>query len=380
MLVEFRQCIQERLLRHYFYPRFNLLSIKLTRDAQTELLQLFGIIVQDDITIIKACNTLSQVWSRLITINDLDAISEMRNKNIVRNDECTFSYASILLGNIMEYFAKILPQTFVSLFGTRLASLMLKYYAWSYSILSLQPYATNRDMYKLHRLANNDIASFDISTCKIWYAMVLLIKADYIACLSTVNDVLSRIPPYALYASDVVINSSNESKFMYGYVYQKSDTDIMERARTSWLMDLRFTKDMLDNVPYAIHVELSFCDQILGLFVSPFTFAYYLMFLCYHELRQYGDRDCALRLLVDVVNNPEQCGAFRRHSNNIAGHCLLLAGQRDLIIPVYKRKSFRKIQFCFAVLTDDTFVTIRNDVSLSHDGFKGLFESTLLML
>ena len=154
-------------------------------------------------------------------------------------------------------------------------------------------------------------------------------KADYTACLRTVNDVLSRIPPYSMYMSGGKIVSSNESKSLYGQIYQESDTDIMKRTRTSWLMDMHFTKDMLDTVPLAIHVELSFCDPELGVKVSPFTFAYYLMFLCYHELRQYGDRDRALCLLVDVVNNPEQNGADCYHSFNIAGHCLLLAGQRD---------------------------------------------------
>ena len=49
LLIEFRQCIQEGILKHYFFPRFNLLSIKLTRDAQKELLQLFGTIIQCDI-------------------------------------------------------------------------------------------------------------------------------------------------------------------------------------------------------------------------------------------------------------------------------------------------------------------------------------------
>ena len=103
----------------------------------------------------------------------------------------------------------------------------------------------------------------------------------------------------------------------------------MKRTRTSWLMDLRFTKDMLETVPLAIHVELSVCDPDIGVNVSPFTFAYYLMFLCYHELRQYEDRDRALRLLLDVVNNPEQCEASMYRTLNIAGHCLLLSGQRD---------------------------------------------------
>ena len=53
------------------------------------------------------------------------------------------------------------------------------------------------------------------------------------------------------------------------------------------------------------------------------------MFLCYHELRQYGERDRALRLLIDVVDDPGQHGAAWYHSLNIAGHYLLLAGQRD---------------------------------------------------
>ena len=330
LLIEFRQCIQEGLLRHYFFPRFNLLSIKLTREAQKELLQLFGIIVQCDISILKECKTLRQVWFRFITTDDQDRISDMRNKNIVRDDECTMTCASYHTFYIMTNVAKIVPQTFVPLYGTPLFSLMLRYYAWISNISSLQPFSTNRDVYKLHLIANNDKSSFDISTCKLLYAMVLLMKAEYKVCLRPVNDVLSRIPPFALYMSTGKVLSSKESKSLYEHVYQESGIDILDRARTSWLMDMHFTKDMLDNVPLAIHIELSFCDPKFGVCISPFTFAYYLMFLCYHELRQYRDRDRALRLLLDVVNNPEQRENKYYRSLNIAGHCLLLAGQRDL--------------------------------------------------
>ena len=331
LLIEFRQCIQEGILRHYFFPIFNLLSIKLTRDAQKELLQSFETSIQCDIAVLRNSSTLRQVWSHFITIDGRDAISKMRNENIVRNDECTMGYLGWLFDNIMNSFISIIPQTLVSLYGTPLATLVLKHYAWISNILALhvQPFSINRDVYKLHLIANNDISSVDISTFKLLYAMVLLMKGDYTACLRTVNDVLSNIPPYALYMSAGIIQSSNESKSLYRHIYQKSDTDIMDRVRTSWLMDLQFTKDMLEKVPLAIHVELSFCDPGIGVFISPFTYAYYLMFLCYHELRQYGDRDRALRLLIDVVNNPEQNGVYYYHSFNIAGHCLLLAGQRD---------------------------------------------------
>ena len=342
LLIEFRQCIQEGLLSHYFFPEFNLLSIKLTRDAQKELLHLFGIIVQCDISILKECKTLRHVWFHLITRDGQDTISKIRNENILRNDECIMRYACMLIVNINYNFAKIAPQTLVSLFGTPLAFLLLRHYAWISNTSSLQPFTRNRDMYKLHRHANNDIASFDISSCKLWYAMVLLMKADYTACLRVVNEVQSKIPPFALFMSAGIIQTSKESKSLYAQVYRESDTDIMKKTRTSLLMDLRFTKNMSGNVPLAIYVELSFCDPRIGVHISPLTFAYYLMFLCYHELRQYRDRDRALRLLLDVVNNPEQSGILH-HSFNISGHCLLLAGHRNRAREMFIR-SFKSTQ------------------------------------
>ena len=213
---------------------------------------------------------------------------------------------------------------------TSLAPLVLRYHVLMSNIPRRVP--GNRDAYKLGRLAHSDAASVDISTFKLWYAMVSLMRTDYAACLRTVNDVLSRIPPYALYMSVGTLRSSRESASLYEDVYLQSDADVMERLTTSWLQDLLFYKHMLHdiNLQSAVHVELSFCDEFYGVHVSPFVFAYYLMFLCHHELHQYDDRDRALRLLVDTVYNPEQRGVLYHHSLNIAGHCLLLAGRRDL--------------------------------------------------
>ena len=59
-------------------------------------------------------------------------------------------------------------------------------------------------------------------------------------------------------------------------------------------------------MPLAIQVEMRFCNDKEGMKISPFTCAYHLMFLSYHELGQYGERDNALRLLIDTVNNLEQ--------------------------------------------------------------------------
>ena len=64
------------------------------------------------------------------------------------------------------------------------------------------------------------------------------------------------------------------------------------------------------------------------------------MFLNYCGLRQYDNRDRALRQLIDVVNNEEQRGHFRFHSYNIVGHCLLSVGEteqaRDMFMRSYQ--------------------------------------------
>ena len=43
---KFRKCIQTGLLMHYFIPYHNLLEVKLMREAQTRLLQLYDIVIQ----------------------------------------------------------------------------------------------------------------------------------------------------------------------------------------------------------------------------------------------------------------------------------------------------------------------------------------------
>ena len=340
VLVEFTKCIRDGELPHYFFPEFNLLSVKLRREAQRELLQLFETAIEHDIAILRECNTLRKVWSQLTTtdvnINHVTLI--MNRTSIFRNDECIMEFAndcyfhcsdlifsSLNAPSVTRVLEQITTDILAGQYTTSLVSLVLRYLVWRSNIPHRVP--GNRDVYKLYRLAHSDVSSFDISTCKLWHAMILLMRKDYAACLRTVNDVLSRIPPFALYMSGFTLQSSRESKSLYERVYLQSDADVMERLRTAWLRDLKYNI----NVPLAIYVELFFCDENIpvGVPVSPFVFAYYLLFLCHHELHQYDDRHRALRLLVDTVNNPEQRGVLYHRSLNIMGHCLLLAGRRD---------------------------------------------------
>ena len=344
LLVEFTKCIRDRELPHYFFPSFNLLSVKLTRAAQRELLPILQTAIEHDIGILRECNTLRKVWSRFTTTDgNINHVTRMMKKtNIVQNDECLMDRADLCYylysrltspssdpSRVTRAVTHLTTGILAGRFTTSLAPLVLRYHVLMSNIPHRVP--GNRDAYKLGRLAHSDAASVDISTCKLWYAMVLLMRTDYAACLRTVNDVLSQIPPYALYMSGSTLLSSRESASLYQHVYLQSDTDVMERLTTSWLQDLYFSQDMSYdiNLPSAVRVELSVCDEGLGVRVSPFVFAYYLMFLCHHELHQYDDRDRALRLLLDTVYNPEQRGRFDHHSLNIAGHCLLLAGRTD---------------------------------------------------
>ena len=85
LLRDFTQCIHDGEIRHYFIPRFNLLSVKLTREAQTELLKVFNIIVQYDMTSLKECKNLRNVWSKFLMANSdqMTMINTVRRKLII---------------------------------------------------------------------------------------------------------------------------------------------------------------------------------------------------------------------------------------------------------------------------------------------------------
>ena len=102
-------------------------------------------------------------------------------------------------------------------------------------------------------------------------------------------------------------------------------------ARKAWLYDLRFSENENNGcnigiLPLAIQIEIRFAYDSKK-YVSPFVFAYYLMFLCYDVLQQYDDRQRTLKQLLDAVKHPQQRARRSHFSFNIAGHCLIRAGE-----------------------------------------------------
>ena len=400
VLTGFSQCLHDGVLKHYFIPTFNLLSVKLTREAQSELLQLYDIIIQCDISIFKECKTLQSVWSKFLSANDnqMNIIHNEKKNTLIKNDELMIEKVTVIIGmftvgglstlnNIITHTLNIFDMN-VQLVRNRISEFMpnLMSKNWTFDdklnkIISL-PCKTsltflvvkqlhvqkhiessmlgrsNKTLYNLQRAVRDNKTLCDLSMNKFWCAIVHLKSCEYTATLSIINQVLSSVPPYALYKSG---SECNESKRRYVDLFLSSSCTVMERAKMAWITDLIFHQRMTEILPLAIQIEVIHSNHSKDIFskpisLSPFTCAYYLMFLCHHQLGQYDNRDRALQQLIEVVNNREQCGTFRHHSYNIAGHCLLMTEEIDRARDMFNRS----IQFSRRVgLLADKYNTAR---------------------
>ena len=353
LLIEFLKCIQDGILSHYFIPRFNLLSVKLTREAQAELQQIMDIAIQYDISIFRECKTLQGVWSKFLsaTGNKNSVVRKRERENLLMTDvylkkEVHHLLSENMLKKSTPHQRWLLSQLLSVVSKTHLKICFIKTLLQMLHIKALLISACpgNKELYQLHKFTNNDALSTDISTSKLWYAFYLLMRKDYTSTLSTVNQMLSNITPFALYSCCPIPDhwGSTEAKELYVDRFMDSEMTVETRLNTAWLVPVVVDKDMAHVMPLAIQIEILCYDHaVFSLMkLSPYVCAYYLMFLCYHQLHQHEERDRALRHLADVANNIWQSGPQRYHSLNITGHCLFLAGDttqaREFFIRSYQ--------------------------------------------
>ena len=351
LLHEFNKCIQSGTLRHYFVPRFNLMEIKLTREAQRQLLQIFIKICKSGVAILGQCVSLSSVWSKFLeagirgrsqTITD-----ENMRKRILYNDTAfmeklyvhIFHALTAVHRNSCSYenmLREVIKLTNEEPFSTSLSAfVIMRLCVLILTEQSLKGFLKrNRIMYSYMRTLDLNIYGTDISSTKLWLATFLLQQGDYFGSLQRVNDVLSSIPPYAIYYSGYIL-TNDDLKQLYVDTNCIKNSVLMCRAKNAWLVDMYFTTEEHSFLPRAIQIQLQYCDPKWGIRISPFIYAYYLMFLCYHGLDQYDNRDRALRQLVDTVNDRERCGVYIDHSYNIVGHCMLMAGYVDMALNIF---------------------------------------------
>ena len=345
---EFHKCIQTGILRHYFVPRFNLLEIKLSRDAQIELLQIFNVIIQTDLGILGQCASLTEVWSRFCQSFDVSTITpyiyEITKHHMTYNDKFLMAklnqYNSKASTKFPDYKASINAiqhlvdegdtRTFLPLLTIR------ELYLWvTIETISCSLHG-NKSKYKGMQALNQHIYGINTVSSNLWLATFLVQQNDYCRALQKINNTLSSIPPYALYnglnrySSKGQFGAISLTEQMYEDIYLGHDVDVLTKAKGAWLLDINVFRPQYWHVPRAIQIELECSDPKYAVRVSPYTYAYYLMFLCYHELNQYDDRNWALSHLIRSVCDSGRVSPTLHHSLNITGHCFLLVGNVSL--------------------------------------------------
>ena len=349
LLTEFSECIRRGVLRHYFIPDFNLFSVKITQEAQTELQQLFDTIIQYDISIFNECQTLRPVWSKFSSANEnqMDIIHNERKINLIKDDAIMMTNLYRILDQVNSVdnlcqkirctlCAKSKPSNYCRFSIDNLFAVPCKTPLKS---IAMKPFNLDKQLQsivEMWRSGNNDLSnlqqtfescSFDLLTSTLWYAMVLLKKCEYALCLTTVNDALSSIPPFALLFSRA---DRDDSQHFYVEKFLFSSFTTMERARKAWLGCIVIPYCYNEILPFALQIEQYFRDtSYFMLHVSPCVCAYYLQFLCFHLLGQHDNRDGSLRQLTELVNHLSQRKISGFIVFNIAGHCLLITGRRD---------------------------------------------------
>ena len=260
LLIEFRHCLKEGVIRHFFFPRFNLLSVKLTPEAKVELLQLLDIIIQSDITILRECNILKNIWSKLISAdrNQMNVIHNERRRNFLKNDKILMNsfylltYSLLGLIEITSSLGHRYPSNvaFSQVFHFSLDYTQLINQIWTLpckSCLKLlvikafilhklcnvvsTPSLGNRYLYGLVQFTANDNLAFDISTYKLWCAMLFVMKGDYASTLRIVNQVLCSIPSFAMYMPRLEHGEPTAIECLYVDKYLHSECNTMERVK-----------------------------------------------------------------------------------------------------------------------------------------------------
>ena len=102
LLSEFHQCLYDGVIRHYFIPTFNLLSVKLTPEAKTELLELFDIIIQSDLCVLQECKTLKKVWEKFELAEKYKnkVVETARKTNFLNSDSIIITFIAHLARDI----------------------------------------------------------------------------------------------------------------------------------------------------------------------------------------------------------------------------------------------------------------------------------------
>ena len=231
LLNAFYDCIYDRILRHYFVPRFNLLEIKLTREAQSELLHLFGMILEIGLPILAQCDSFSGVFSKFHQVTNKDRCLRLKEE-ILRNreldndihfiDKLTVIFSerihslSIIQNSHERILVALIRLTHEGHCSTSLPVYAIRHLYRLFAVERLHScfYQGNSLVHYYTNFLYQNVYGTDIASSRLWLATFLLRQGNYCASLYTISNVLSSIPPYALYYSGS-IKTGDDSKQLY---------------------------------------------------------------------------------------------------------------------------------------------------------------------
>ena len=242
LLTGFRECLSQGVLSHYFIPGFNLLSIKLTKEAQTELLKVFDIMIQSDISILKECKTLYKSFA--IYLNPDPVSIQAVRCNVLTNDEAIMRFVfklqhSVSLlnkSNILAILDKSIQRLQISQ-RTPLVTFAVKMIVFRLNLLIAhsQFQNQNKDVYKSCRFLQASRNGFDIATSRLWYAMLARKWGNYRVSLRITREVLSSVPLFSLYSSGVSLPFvDNERQGRYIDMFSKGDSPRRLHGYLTW--------------------------------------------------------------------------------------------------------------------------------------------------
>ena len=143
--------------------------------------------------------------------------------------------------------------------------ILLHYTSISLAYITYQS-VINKTSYGPRRFLQSNISGIDISTCRLWYAMLMTKSCEYRLSLRTMNTLLSSISPYTLYFTGIgLFHVSDATKERYVDMFTRNNTRVIERARRAWVFDLQIMPLHMDMIPAALQEELMHCDQNVGM-------------------------------------------------------------------------------------------------------------------
>ena len=101
----------------------------------------------------------------------------------------------------------------------------------------------------------------DISSSRLWCATVLQQNEKFNAALRLIDNVLSAMPPYALYYNIYRVKSSEVSKLLYKDTLLTRESNPINRAKQAWLFDIFIDQTEYNFMPSAIKIELFYSHE-----------------------------------------------------------------------------------------------------------------------